>query len=219
MKALFAAIILLLSSNTFAQAVSVNVFQPLAGGAPRTVAYFREAREILEEAGAQVAISSDLSGTYRFAVAFPNWEAYGNWAQSLASNKDWASFQAKTAKTPSAMQISNVLLNTISATPGGGPGTVTQVTVWKITTGTMAALVEGGRMAKPIHEKSGARVSIYGSGGNMMYYLQNFDNMAAWGKNRDTPNPEFNAFMQSQTAANNGSLGAEIVDQFTLNNL
>ena len=50
--------------------------------------------------------------------------------------------------------------------------------------------------AKPIHERAGASVSVY-TGGGRMYYLMGFENFEAWGKNRDAPNPEFQAFMQS----------------------
>jgi len=216
MKSILAAIILLFSSATFAQVVSVNVFQPIAGGAPLTAQYFQEAKSILESTGAQVTITSDLSGTYRFAVILDNWEAYGRWAQALPSNSTWTAFQAKTAANPSAIQTDNILFNiAASAEPGGGPGAVTQITVWELTTGTMQQLVQGGLDAKPIHEKSGSAVSVLTTGGNRMYYLQRYPDMAAWGRDRDTPNPEFQAYMQSLGAANNGDLGAVVIDQFT----
>ena len=43
-----------------------------------------------------------------------------------------------------------------------------------------------------------------------MYYLMSFENFEAWGKNRDTPNPEFQAYFQSLDTG-----GAIIVDQIT----
>ena len=78
----------------------------------------------------------------------------------------------------------------------------------------MRDLVQGGLGAEPIHEAAGASVSIYGSNGNTMYYMQSFPSFAAWGKFRDTPIPEFNAYMQS-LQNENGGMGAVIVDQFT----
>ena len=48
-----------------------------------------------------------------------------------------------------------------------------------------------------------------------MYYLQQFENMAAWGRFRDTPNPEFNAYMQSLRASGNAVPFAVIVNQVT----
>ena len=90
-----------------------------------------------------------------------------------------------------------------------GPGTVTQVFVWEPTGGTMAELIEGAMGAKPIHERAGASVSV-SAGGGRMYYLMRFENFEAWGKNRDTPNPEFLAYFQSLDAD-----GAIIVNQIT----
>jgi hypothetical protein len=219
MKSILAAVILIFSSNAFAQVVSVNVFEPLAGKTGLEIEYFREAKDILQTAGAGVTISRDLSGTLRFASIFESWEAFGTWSDSLATNPVWAAFQRKTAQNPAAIQTENILFN-IAVTSGlGAPGSVTQVTVWEVTTGTMSALVEGARGAKPIHEKAGSVVAVLTTGQNTMYYLQRYENMAAWGKDRGTPNPEFNAYMQSLGAANNGDLGAVIVDQFTMTEL
>ena len=215
MKSIIAAVILISPSSAFAQVVSVNVFQPVPGGAQLTAEYFQEAKAILQATGAQVSTSSDLKGTFRFATIFDNWEAYGRFAQSLPTNESWGAFQNKVAGTRAANQTDNLLLNQRAAAtnPVTGPGTVTQITVWEPTTGTMAELVEGAMGAKPIHERAGASVSVY-TGGGRMYYLMSFENFEAWGRNRDTPNPEFQAYMQSRGTA--GSPGAIVVDQITL---
>ena len=214
MKSIIFAVILTFSSSAFAQVVSVNVFQPISGGAMLTSEYFQEAKTILQAAGAQVIISSDLKGIYRFASIFENWEAYGKWAQSLPSNESWGAFQTKIANTRASNQTDNLLLNTVAAatSPVGGPGAVSQITVWEPTTGTMAELIQGAMGAKPIHERAGASVSVF-AGGGRMYYMQSFENFEAWGKFRDTPNPEFNAYMQSLGTA--GGLGAVVVDNIT----
>ena len=215
MKSIIAAVILISPSSAFAQVVSVNVFQPVPGGAQLTAEYFQEAKAILQATGAQVSTSSDLKGTFRFATIFDNWEAYGRFAQSLPTNESWGAFQNKVAGTRAANQTDNLLLNQRAAAtnPVTGPGTVTQITVWEPTTGTMAELVEGAMGAKPIHERAGASVSVY-TGGGRMYYLMSFENFEAWGRNRDTPNPEFQAYMQSRGTA--GSPRAIVVDQITL---
>ncbi len=215
MKSIIAAVILIFPSSAFAQVVSVNVYQPTPGGAQLTGEYFQEAKVILQAAGAQVIISSDLKGTFRFAMLFDNWEAYGRFAQSLPTNESWGAFQNKIGRAPSAIQTDNLLLNQIAAetNPVTGPGTVTQVIVWEpTTTGTMAQLVQAAMGAKPIHERAGASVAV-STGGGRMYYLMRFENFEAWGKNLDTPNPEFQAYMQSLGTA--GSPGAIIVDQIT----
>ena len=215
MKSIIAAVILIFPSSAFAQVVSVNVYQPVPGGAQLTAEYFQEAKAILQAAGAQVFISSDLKGTFRFATLFDNWEAYGRFAQSLPTNESWGAFQNKIADTRSAIQTDNLLLDqrAVATNPVTGPGTVTQMTVWEpTTTGTMAQLVEAAMGAKPIHERAGASVSV-STGGGRMYYRMSFENFEAWGKNRDTPNPEFRAYMQSLGTP--GSPGAIIVDQIT----
>ena len=76
MKSIIAAVILISPSSAFAQVVSVNVFQPVSGGAQLTAEYFQEAKAIMQAAGAQVTTSSDLKGAFRFATIFDNWEAY-----------------------------------------------------------------------------------------------------------------------------------------------
>jgi hypothetical protein len=117
------------------------------------------------------------------------------------------------------MQVDNLLLNQVAAPSVnvGGPGSATQVIVWEATAGNMGALIEGALGAKPIHERAGANVSIYaGPGSRMwMYYLQQFENKVAWGKFRDTPNPEFNAYMQSLGFTGNAAPVGAIVDTIT----
>jgi len=81
----------------------------------------------------------------------------------------------------------------------------------------MANLIQGAMGAKPIHERAGANVQIYSAAGNTMYYLTAFPNASAWGRYRDTPNPEFNQYMQGLGAQNNGNLGAVVVERTTLN--
>lgn len=214
MRSIIAAAILIFPSSALAQVVSVNVYQPVPGGAQLTAEYFQEAKAIMQATGAQVSTSSDLKGTFRFATIFDNWEAYGRFAQSLPTNESWGAFQNKIAGTRAANQTDNLLLNQRAAAtnPVTGPGTVTQITVWEPTTGTMAELVEGAMGAQPIHERAGASVSVY-TGGGRMYYLMSFENFEAWGRSRDTPNPEFQAYMQSLGIP--GSFGAIIVDQIT----
>jgi cysteine synthase len=218
MRSILAALILLYSSSLLAQVAAVNVFVPPPGKAQFTAQYFLEAKGIHEALGAQVALSNDLKGHFRYAMLFENWEAYGEFSQSLGSSEAWQAFQAKRIRNPAAVQTDNLLLNQVAAPSAnvGGPGSVTQITVWELTAGgTMGEMIEGGLGAKPIHERAGANVSIYAGGGNRMYYLQQFENMAAWGRFRDTPNPEFNAYMQSLRASGNAVPFAVIVNQVT----
>ena len=216
MKSLISVFLLVFASSTLADIAVVNVFEPLAGKAPLTGEYFREAKAIHEAAGARVAISNDLKGIYRYAMLFDDWESYGTFVQSLPSNQSWQAFQQKIARNPSAVQIDNLQLNLAAEGSGvGGPGTVTDVTVWELTDGTMASLMEGGMGAKPIHERAGASVTIYTAPGRM-YYLLQFQSFEAWGRFRDTPNAEFSAYMQSISAGPNASENAVVVERNTL---
>ena len=124
MKSIIAAVILIFPSSAFAQVASVNVYQPVPGGAQLTAEYFQEARAILQAAGAQVVISSDLKGTFRFATLFDNWEAYGRFAQSLPTNESWGAFQNKIAGTRAANQTDNLLLNLRAAATNPVTGVV-----------------------------------------------------------------------------------------------
>lgn len=219
MKILFTVFSLLLASSAFSQVAVVNSFQPLPGKNALTVSYMQEAKAIHDAMGVNVSISSNLDGSYGYAILAPSWEAYGQFAQSLNGNAAWRAFNNKRSAAPASVQTANLQLNVVSPPAGGGgPGGVSQITVWETTTGTMQALIQGGLGAEPIHEAAGASVSIYASGGNTMYYMQSFPNFAAWGKFRDTPNPEFNAYMQSLQNSNGGP-GAVIIDQFTTVNL
>jgi hypothetical protein len=221
MKTFLAAILLLCSSSLMAQVVSVNVYQPLPGMGGLTAEYMREGKAIQEAMGATVAISNDLKGIYRYAMIFDNWQGYAQFVQRLQANEAWGAFQTKISNTPSAVQIDNLQLNLFAAGSRGGapnPGTVTDVTVWEVTTGTMGELLEGATTAKAIHERAGANVTIYTAGGlGRMYYLMQYPDFATWGRNRDTPNPEFNAFMaEINASAVNGDTGAAIILQDTL---
>lgn len=218
MKTITAILLFLVSTSVYTQVAVVNVYQPLPGKSPLTMQYMSEARTIHQAAGVQVALTYDLKGIYRYALFFENWESYGQFTMDMRENAAWLAFQTRISSSPSATQIDNLLLNQrAAAAAGGGPGSVTQVTVWLLPPeGNMADLVRGGMGAKPIHEKAGAAVSIYAEGGNTMYYLMRFDDMAAWGKFRDTPNPEFSAYMQSQVDPETGRLGADIIEQYTM---
>ena len=215
MKILFSVLALLVSTSAFSQVAVVNQFQPLPGKSALTVSYMREAKAIHDAMGVTVAISSNLDGSYGYAMLAPSWEAYGRFAQSLNGNAAWSAFNAKRSATPASVQIGHLQLNVISPPAGGTPpGGVSQITVWETTTGSMQDLIQGAMGAKPFHEAQGASISVYAGGGNTMYYMQSFANFAAWGKFRDTPNPQFNAYMQSLQDAN-GETGAVIVNQIT----
>lgn len=215
MKILFTILSLLLASSAFSQVAVVNTFQPLPGKSALGVSYMREAKAIHDAMGVTVALSSNTDGSYGYAMLAPSWEAYGKFAQSLNGNPAWIAFNAKRSAAPASVQTGNIQLSIVSPPTGGAPGGVSEIFVWEPTSGSMQDLIQGALGAKPFHESAGASISIYRDVvNNQMYYMQSFPNFAAWGKFRDTPNPEFNAYMQSLQSTNGGP-GAVIVNQFT----
>ncbi|MBL4821550.1 MAG: hypothetical protein JKY98_11265 [Gammaproteobacteria bacterium] len=214
-KITIAVILLIFSSFSMAQVASVNVYQPLPGKSSLAGSYVREAKSIQEAMGARIGITVDLKGIFRYAVISDNWEAFGKFNQSLPGNAIFQRFQNKRGVAPATTQIDNLQLSQVAPGIPGRPVGISQVTVWETTTGTMRALLDGGLGAKPIHEKAGANVTIWRGPPNRMYYITQFENWEAWGKFRDTPNPEFSAYMQSLSANGNGDLGARVVDNIT----
>ncbi len=203
------------STGALAQVASINFFQPLAGKAPLTLEYMQEARAIHEAMGVSVGITSDLRGQYGYAMYFENWAHMGRVFQSLGSNPSWQAFQSKISISPSANQVDNLQLALSDPGAGVQAGNVSEITVWEVTTGTMGELMEGGMGAKPIHERAGANVAIFSMPGRM-YYVTSFDSFEAWGAFRDTPNPEFQRYMQGLQRDSNGQLGAVVVERHTI---
>jgi len=199
MKYVIAVATLLFSSSLFAQVLAVNTFQPLPGGMPQSLAYAAEAKAIHEAMGAGVSIGVTTEGNMDYAVAFENWEAYGQWLMALNSNERWLAFQAKISGSPSATQIDNRMLTSIAQGTPPGSGALYQVYMWEPGSGAGAVqnLMQGGIGAKPIHENRGANVSVYRDALNKMYYVMTWPDAASWGRFQDTPIPEFQAYMQS----------------------
>ena len=206
MKSLLTAILLTFSVSAMGQALIVNVFEPLPGGAQQTAAYAQEAKAIHEAMGAGVTIGMTVDGKMHYGVAQDSWASYGRWAQSLAANSDWQAFQRKINADPSAVQTDNHILYTVAAGENVGAGGVYQVYIWEPNEGKVGQLMQGGIGAKPIHEKVGAKVTVLRDELNRMHYVMMFDSWEAWGQFQDTPNPEFNAYMQERTAEAAGRL-------------
>ena len=214
MRLIIALSVLLFASSSFAQVLVINVYQPLPGKAGVTASYMREAQRIHASMGQQASFSSDLAGIYRYNMLFENYQAFGKFITEMNRNP---AFQAKISASPSAKQIDNLLLNQRHAGPAVTPGMVTQVTVWEAPTGNMPAMLEGAMGAIPHHERQGAAgVSVWAEGGTTMYYAIHFNSMEDWGRFRDTPNPQFNAYMQSLINPATGQLASEVVRQSIL---
>ena len=96
---------------------------------------------------------------------------------------------------------------------GNDGGAVYQVYIWQPRDGRISDVIETATQAKAIHEKAGARVSIFVDQLNRMHYVMNYDSLNHWAKVRDTPNPEFQEWWDQQTTAPN----ADLVEVYTAN--
>jgi hypothetical protein len=194
MRFLLVLFFTLVSTVSHAAMLVVNVYQPLPGKALLTASYMQEAQTILRGMGYQASFSNDLSGVYRFNMYFEDWESYGEMYQRLGSSMAWAAFNAKVSASPSATQVDNLLLNEVKAGPAAQPGMVAETTVWTTTFQGRNAFIESAMGAAPLHEKQGAAgVSIWADAFNV-YYVTHHQNMQAFGRFRDTPNPEFQQY-------------------------
>ena len=197
MRLLIALVFTLISTMSHAAMLVVNVYQPLPGKGILTASYMQEAQSILRGMGYQVSYSTDLSGTYRFNMYFEDWESYGEMYQRLGTSMAWAAFNAKVSASPSATQVDNMLLNEVKAGPAAQPGMVTEATTWAVPLTDRNAFMQSAMGSAPLHEKQGAAgVSIWADGFNV-YYITHHQNMQAFGRFRDTPNPEFQQYFMA----------------------
>ena len=209
------AIGLLLSISAFAIAdvLEVNIWKSMPGMAPQTFQYGAEARAIHEDLGASVIIGADTDGRMHYALTFENWAAWAKFNAKADASEAWGAFIAKINQNPSAELEDNYLLNV--ASPGAPLAGAYQVFIWEPELGRGADMFQAGMEAKAIHEKAGVSVSINFDQLNRMHYLVSFNSWDAWAKFADTPNEEFNAFMQKQSQ----NPTAKLVKVYTANTL
>ncbi|MCZ6830984.1 MAG: hypothetical protein O7F73_15625 [Gammaproteobacteria bacterium] len=195
MRTIVLGVMLLFSSFALADVLEVNIWKSMPGKNQLTMQYGQEARAIMEKMGADVIIGADLEGRLHVATGFKNWAAWARFGSKMDNSKEWAAFLEKIAANPSAEREDHYLLNTPAP---GRVGKVYQVFIFEPELGRGGDLVQSGMQAKTIHEKAGARITIHVDQLGKMHYLMSFDSWDAWGKFQDTPNPEFQAFMQAQ---------------------
>jgi len=161
-----------------------------------------------------VTIGMDNTGRMHYSVGgFENWQEWAKWAAKLQASEDWAAWGAAAQANPGSAQEENFLLNISPGSNSGG--TFFQVFIWEPRDSGIGALLAAGMEAKVIHEKTGIRVSINVDQMQRMHYVMNYDNPDHWAKVQDTPNEEFAAFMQQQSA---NPLG-DLIEVYTANRL
>jgi len=202
-----------LSSSVVADVLEVNIWKAMPGKNELLTKYAHEARAIQQELGSNSAIGRDTDGRIHTANSFKNWAAWAAHGEKLQGSKKWGKFLAKISKKPSAELENNYLLNTPVGAMSGG--SVYQVFIWKAELGRASDMFQVAMEARAIHEKSGTKVDIHVDQMQNMHYVMNYANWADWAKMQDTPNPEFQAFLQRQGAAPT----AQLIKVYTAGNL
>ncbi|MEJ2088226.1 MAG: hypothetical protein P8Y69_07095 [Gammaproteobacteria bacterium] len=217
-RILICTMLLLAGSLAHAAALTVTIWKPIPGRAADMMEDAAAAKAIHEKLGASVTLGVENTGRLHYAIGgFENWQAWAAWLTKLQASTEWAEWQARTGANPAALQEENFILNVIPGTadPVGGdnPGSVYQVFIWDPPGTQVDRLVEAAMEAKAIHEKSGITVGINIDQMQRMHYVMNYRDWAHWAKVQDTPNEEFQAFMQRQAADPAG----ELVEVYTAN--
>ena len=212
MRIIVLAVMLSFSSFALADVLEVNIWKSMPGKNQLTAQYGQKARAIMEQAGAGVTIGVDLEGRLHVATAFKNWADWAKFGSKMEKSEAWGAFMQEISANPSAELEDHYLLNT--AAPGK-VGKVYQVFIWEPQLGRGSDVVQSAMQARAIHEKAGVPAAIHVDQLGNLHYLVSFDSWDAWAKFSDTPNPEFQAFMQAQSKDPN----AKLIKVYTANSL
>lgn len=214
MRLIITTALLFVCSLGQAAALNVTIWKPFPGKDPLMLEQAMAAKAIQEKLGATVTVGLENTGRMHYGIGgFENWQAYAAFIEKLQASEDWAAWQTKAGAEPGSTQEENYLLNTLPGSNVGGG--FYQVFIWEPRDAGIGPLVEAGMEAKAIHEKSGARVGINIDQMQRMHYVMNYDDIGHWAKMQDTPNPEFQQFMDRQSENPSGDL----VEVYTANRM
>ena len=214
MRLMIAAATLLVCSLAHSAALNVTIWQPYPGKTSLMMEQAMAAKAIQEKLGATVTMGLENTGRMHYAVGgFDNWQAWAKYAAKLQASAEWAAWLERAQANPGSAQEENYLLNVLPGSNGGG--TTYQVFIWEPRDGRINELLAAAAEAKAIHEKAGARVGINVDQMQRMHYVMNFDDLDHWAKMQDTPNPEFEAFLERQRA----NPAADLVEVYTANRM
>ena len=193
-KQLLAAIALWLSASVVAADVlDVNVWKANPGQAAKMFEIGKQAKAIHEKHGATVVIFRDFKGYMRYIVGHESWQAWAKWANAIEQDEAWQKLLADASADPVMAHVDNIMLNAIERSENMGP--VVETFIWQPLPGQNQRLFADALRAKAIHEKAGANVQVAADKLNRLIYTVAFENLEAYGKFFDTPNPEFDKFM------------------------
>ena len=201
---------LLIGMQAKAEVLEVAIWDPLPGvsnGAQQSIANAMKVKAIHEKHGAQVSVARDQMGRIHYAMRHDSYAAMTKFYGAAMADEDLAKFWEGANANPTADMVANYMLDVVAP---GGNGPIYEVFIWQPLPGMTGAMFEAGMGAKPIHEKAGAKVTILRDRLNRMHYLLNFDSWEDMAKFWDTPNPEFEAYMQKV----NQTPSAELVKNY-----
>ena len=203
MKLFVMGLLLTMSSLAVADVLVVNIWKSMPGKSQQTLQYGQEAKAINGKLGGNLNLGLDMEGRLHVSQGFKNWAAWAKFTQKQRASKEWTAFLEKIGKDPSADLEENYMMN--SPVPGKA-GAVYQVFIWEPLMGRGGDIYQSAMQAKAIHEKAGARVAINIDQLRRLHYVMSYDSWDAWARMQDTPNPEFQAFMQKQGEDPNAKL-------------
>ena len=203
MKIFIMALLMAMPSFALAEVLVVNIWKSMPGRNQQTLQYAQEAKAIATKLGGDLNLGVDMEGRLHVAQGFKNWAAWAQFSQKQNASKEWTAFMQKISSDPSAELEDHYMMN---APVPGKVGAVYQVFIWEPVMGRGGDVYRSAMQAKAIHEKAGARVAINIDQLQRLHYVMSYDGWDDWAKMQDTPNPEFQAFMQKQGEDPNAKL-------------
>ena len=202
-----ALLALTLSSIAHAQVLEVFIWKSLPGVAnstPQLFANALRAKAIQEKHGAQVSVARDHMNHLHYSVMYENYAAMNEFYTKLNQDEANAEFWNDSNANPVAELHETYVLDVI-ASGKGGP--VYEVFIWQPLPGKVNEMIEAAMGAKPLHDKAGlGSAAILMDRLNRMHYLLQFESWEQHAKFWDTPNPEFNAYMEKLNKNPNATL-------------
>ena len=161
-KSFLLSLILVISSNSFAEIVEVYRWKPFPGKSAQLLSDMQEAAQIHSDMGISVQINQLGIGSTQnidYVMRFDDIEAWGNLKDMNAVSDDWSSFYSQVAANPGGELVESINgINTDTSVMADDfeNEKVFSVFVWDPAPGRSHDLAQGFETAARIHEALGA---------------------------------------------------------------
>lgn len=195
---LLTGMLLMTFAGAQADVLEVNVWKSFPGKGAETFANGQKAKAIHAKHGAAVTVANDGMGRMHYALRFANFQAMNAFYDKALADPAWGEFWQAASQDPSAELVGHHVINIVS--PAAKVGVVYDSYVWQPLAGKTGAMMQAAMEAQAIHQKAGAYVDVGFDKLQRLVYIMTFDDWAHYSKFQDTPLPDFEAFMQKQSA-------------------